>query len=294
MPHIGAPILPPQTVLYRIADKVMIIASDMHNLYEQLDDVWLLGTYLRWPFWWLWFYCDYIATKLYQADDLIREIKRWVDGIVDGTVFEDMIDWVSREYKSLRYDPKGWVRRMFQSISHETWQILNVPAVWVLDRLEGNIHWFGTFRRDPITAVVGWLTSRYPWLSQFLLNTLYFIRDKVYDSIGFMRDLRDNPQARVIDWLASWYAWIRSFLIDPLGFIVEKVKAFRTDIRFFFDNPIAWAREKIKQVTGWTDADISDIAFYIFRRILDNASSYVERRYARFQAVAIDIIMKFM
>lgn len=294
MPHVGAPILPPKTVLNVIGDKVMLIAGDMLALYHKVKDVWLLGPYLRWPFWWLWFYCDSIATKFYQADDLVRELKRWIDGMIEGTVFEDILYWLSSEFRSIRFAPGSWVKRMFQNISHETWQMINVPVVWVLDRLQGYITWFYAFRTDPITTVIGWLTTRHPWLSQFLLNTMYFIRDKVYDGIGFLRQLRDSPQNRVIDWLASWYAWIRSFLIDPLGFIVEKVKAFRADVRLFFDNPIAWAKEKVKQVTGWTDIDLSDIPFYVFRRVLDNAEGYVERRYAVFREVAIRVIMRFM
>lgn len=294
MPHIGAPILPPKTVLSDIGDKVMLIGDDMLKLYHKVKDVWLLGPYLRWPFWWLWFYCDVIANKFYQADDVVRKLKQWLDGITDGNVFENLLYWLSSEFRSIRFAAGSWVRAKFQNISHETWQLLNTPVVWVLDRLEGYIPWFHGFRTDPIATVIGWLTKRHPWIAQFLLYTITFIRDKVYQGIGFLRELRDNPQSRVIDWLAAWYAWIRSFLIDPLGFIVEKVKAFRADVRLFFDNPIAWAREKIKQVTGLTDIDLSDIPFYVFRRVLDNAEGYVERRYATFRDVAVRIIMKFM
>lgn len=294
MPHVGPPILPPPTVLEVIGDKVKQIADDMYALYERVKDVWLLGTYLRWPFWWLWFYCTFIATKFYQADTLVREIKRWVDGIIEGTVFEDILFWVSSEFRSIRFAAGSWVKTKFQDISHETWQLLNVPTVWVLDRLQGFITWFYAFRTDPITTVVGWLTTRYPWLSQFLLNSMIYVRDKVYDAIGFLRELRDNPTNRIVNWLALWYGWIGSFLSNPLGFIIDKVKAFRADVRLFFDNPIAWAREKIKQVLGWTDIDLSDIAFYVFRRVLDNVDGYVERRYTTFRDAAIRIIMKFM
>jgi len=160
--------------------------------------------------------------------------------------------------------------------------------------LDTYIPWFYGFRSDPIGVVIGWLTTRYPWIAQFLLYTITFIRDKVYDAIGFLRELRDNPTNRVIDWLALWYGWIRSFLIDPLGFIVEKVRAFRADVRFFFDNPIGWAKEKIRQVMGWSDVDIADIPYYVFSRVLNSLLAYVERHYSRFRDVAVDIIMKYM
>lgn len=294
MAHIALPPLPPKTVLEKIGDKFKDIADDFYALYNALKDIWLLGTYLRWPFYWLYTYFTYVSNKFYQADDLLRDLKRWIDGIAEGTVFEDLLYWVSSHFRSIRYSAESWVKTRFQNISHSAWQLLNTPTVWVFDRISEWITWFNEFRTDPRTTIVKWLTEKYPWLSLFLFNALSFIVDKVFAGISFLRDLRDRPQLTIVDWLALWYSWIRSFLADPLNYIVGRVKAFRSDIAFFFDNPIAWAKEKIKQVMGWTDIDISDIAYSILRKILINAIAYVNREYAMVRQRVCDIIMMFM
>jgi hypothetical protein len=294
MAHITPPPLPPRTVLERIARRFKDVADDFYDLYDKLKDVWLLGKWLRWPFWWLYFYFNFIADKFYDADDLLREFKRWIDGLIEGSVFEDLLDWLSYHYRSIRNDPKRWVRVQFQGISHDLWRLINPPHVWIFEKIQEWITWFYEFRTDPKGTVVKWLTEKYPWLSQFLFNALAFIVNNVYAGIGFLRELRDNPTNRVVQWLANWYSWITSFLSDPFGFIIEKVKQFSIEVRLFFDNPVQWARDKIKQVLGMNDYDLSDIPYYILKSLLNKAMMYVNREYPQIRQVACDIIMRFM
>ncbi len=294
MAHVPTPPLPAKTVLEKIADRFKTVAADFYALYEALKDVWLLGTYLRWPFWWLYYYFNFIGDKFYQADDLVRDLKRWVDGLVKGTVFEDLLYWLSYHFRSIRSDATNWVRRRFQSISGDMWSFVNTPHVWVFRKIEDWISWFYDFRRNPRETVVNWLKDKYPWIAGFLFNALGFIVDKVYAGIGFLRGLRDRPQNTIIDWLAQWYHWVRTFLSNPFQFIIEKVKSFSTEIRLFFDNPLEWARVKIKQVLGVSDFDLSDLPYYILRKILQNAIAYVDREYAMIANRVCDIIMMFM
>jgi hypothetical protein len=294
MAHITPPPLPGKTVLEKIGDKFKDISDDFYTLYDVLKDVWLLGTYLRWPFYWLYMYFQYVANKFYQADDLVRELKRWIDGITEGYTFRDLLYWLSSHFRSITTDATGWVRYRIESISTSMWRLINTPHVFVFGMIEDWVTWFYAFRTDPKQTVINWLTDRYPWLSQFLYNALSFIVSNVFAGVSFLRDLRDNPQNTIINWLAYWYSWIRTFLSDPLNYIVGRVKAFRTDIAFFFDNPIAWAKEKIKQVMGWTDYDISDIAYFVLKRVLNNAIAYVNREYPLVRQRVCDIIMMFM
>lgn len=294
MPHIAPPTYPPPTILETIGRIIKDIAGDFHDLYEKLDGVWLLGQWLRWPFWWLYYYFNNVGDNFYVADNLVRALKQWIDGITDGTVIERFIDWLSSQYRSIRLDPIGWVRRKFSDISHETWQILNVPTTWVFDRIKSWIPWFDDFRHNPGQFVVDKLLYRYPWLNNFFTNALAWIVENVYAGIGFIRQLRDSPQNTILDWLSQWYAWLRSFLTAPMQFIIGKLKDYSTEVRLMIDDPYAWVREKIKGIMGWSDIDISDLAFYIFNKFLQGAAGYVERRYTTFRDVAINIIMKFM
>lgn len=294
MAHITPPPLPAKTVLEKIAERFKTIAGDFYDLYEALEDVWLLGAYLRWPFWWLYYYFNYIGDKFYQADDLIRDIKRWIDGLVEGTVFQDLLYWLSSHFRTIRQDANNWVKWRIEDISSDLWTFINTPHVWVFRKIEDWVTWFYAFRQDPKGTIVTWLTDKYPWLASFLLDALAYIVNAVYVGIAFIRDLRDRPQSTIIDWLAQWYSWVRDFLTDPFSFIVGKVKAISAEVRLFFDNPIEWAREKIKQVLGLSDFDISDLPYYIFRRVLLNVLAYVDREYDMIRDRVCDIIMLFM
>jgi hypothetical protein len=294
MVHITPPPLPSHTVLEKIAQKFKDIADDFYDLYDRLEGVWLLGQWLRWPFWYMYLYFKFVSDKFYDADNLVRELKRWIDGITEGTVFQDLLDWLSYHYRLIRNDPVDWVKTRIANISHDMWQILNTPHVFVFEKIQDWISWFYEFRTDPKATVVKWLTQRHPFLASFLTNAYGFIVNAIYQSIGFLRELRDNPTNRIVQWLAQWYSWITAFLSNPFGFIIEKVKQFSTEVRLFFDNPLQWARDKIKQVLGLTDYDLSDIAYYILKSLLNRAMMYVNREYAMIRQVACDIIMRFM
>lgn len=294
MAHITPPPLPSKTVLEKIGDKFKDISDDFYTLYDVLKDVWLLGTYLRWPFYWLYTYFSYVSSKFYQADDLVRELKRWIDGIAEGDVFQNLLYWLSSHFRSIRIDAVNWVRYRFEDISSDLWSFINTPHVWVFRKIEDWVTWFYEFRRDPKQTIVNWLTEKYPWLTQFLLNALAYIVDAVYAGIAFIRDLRDKPQTTIIDWLAQWYYWVREFLQDPFSFIVGKVKSISAEVRLFFDNPIQWAKEKIKQVLGLTDFDISDLAYYFLRKLLSNAMTYLDREWDWIRDVVCNIIISYM
>lgn len=294
MPHIAPPEYPKPTILDVVAGIIRSISDDFYDLYSKLKDVWLLGTWLSWPFWWLHRYFKNVSDNVYVADKLIRDLKQWIDGITEGTVIERFIDWLSSQYKAIRTDPIGWVRLKFGQISHETWQILNVPNTWVNDRISQWVPWWNDFRRNPRQFVIDHLISAYPWLNNFLGNALAYIVDNVYAGIGFIRQLRDNPQDTILNWISQWYAWVRSFLTSPMQFIVGQLKLYSTELRLIIDDPYAWVRQKIKNIMGWSDVDISDLGFYIFNRFLQRANDYVERRYTTVRDVAINIIMRFM
>lgn len=294
MPHTPLPSYPPPTVLEKISDYFKSVADDFYALYERFEDVWLLGTYLRWPFWWLHHYFNNVSSNFHSADHLIRDLKRWIDGLTDGNVFEDLLYWISYHFRSIRNDPVGWVRARFTAISHEAWQILSVPTVWVFDKIKAWIPWWDEFRYNPAKFVIDKFTSTYPWFSSFLFNALSFIVDNVYAGIGFLRQLRDAPQNTIIDWIVQWYGWFRDFLYNPMWFIIGKIKEYSVELRLLIDDPYFWVRSKIKSIMGWSDFDISDIAFYMFSRFLQRANDYVERKYETVRNVAIDIIMRFM
>jgi len=172
--------------------------------------------------------------------------------------------------------------------------MLNTPHVWVFDKIEGWITWFYGFRTNPVGTIRAFLVSAHPFLSSFLFYPLSYIRERVYEGIGFIRQLRDSPVQTIVDWIARWYTWIWYFLNRPLDFVIDKVKSFRSDVRFFFDNPIGWAKQKIREVMGWTDYDISDIPYYVLKRLLSLASTYVTREYSTIRRVFCDIIMRYM
>jgi len=286
--------MPSETIFRKIGDKFKDVSDDMYSLYVKLKDVWLLGTHLRWPFFYLYLYFKGLKQLSYQADDIFREVKRWVDGLIEGTSFEDMLYWVSSQFRAIRSDPVAWVKGKITNISHDMWRLINTPHVWVFDKIESWITWFHDFRTNPIVTIRNFLTTAHPFLSTFLFYPTTYIVGKIYESIGFLRQLRDNPQKTVIDWVARLYSWVWFFLSNPVSFIVDKVKQYRADISYFFDNPIGWVKDKIKKVMGWTDYDISDMPYYVFKRILLNAMAYVTREEGLLRQVICDTIMRFM
>jgi hypothetical protein len=294
MTHTAPPVYPPPTLLEKVAGYFKSVSDDFYTLYERVKDVWLLGTHLRWPFYWLYFYFKNVSDNLYTVDHTIRRLKQWIDGIIEGTVFEDLIDWLSYHFRTIRIDPVGWVKARFANISHEAWQLLYVPSVWVFDRIKSWLPWWDDFRYNPSKFIIDRITLSYPWLGSFLSNVVSFISDRVFEGIAFLRNLRDNPQQTIIDWLTSWYIWIREFLSNPMWFIIQKIKDYSVEVRLMIDDPYAWVKSKIKNIMGWSDFDISDITFYVFSRFLQRANDYVEQRYNQVRDVAVDIIMRFM
>lgn len=282
------------TPLWYVAIKLRAIGRKFTDISDDVEDIWLLGTHLHFAFWYVGYLLNGSADYMVDAETLIAQIKIWIDGLVEGTAFRDLLFWVSASFRTIVNDPMRFVRYRFSQISGQMYQLVYDPIYWFIDRL----------------------TNLFPGLIDIDISPLFWLRNKMslvfHQAISFLdspritlqrwipnlftwayRFNRDTRQA-IRDYLVELYPWLNMFFISPSGEIVRFLLQRYPLISSLLNNPDLWfkiALAKVFRVAIWRiDNPVVMLFMIISNRLQENRAEIEDR----IKQIVINVIMWFI
>lgn len=250
MANIQPPPIQPRTALWGLGFALEKVSLRFKSIYESIRDTWLLGPYLAWPFYYLYLFFNEAKQKSWEADDKLVEIATWVNGIINGTVIRDILDFLSYNYTRLRNDPIGLIRDILSYVSYEftliridpyNWVKNKVLAVWpiVYDLIYGTRNW--------LLNVLG---QNFPLLYQLFVNPFGTLRNWILSLFYWAREFNSNVIQSIISFISQRAWWFSGFITAPVSTLINLIKQQNFSLGQFLDNPIQWVKYRIMDFFG--------------------------------------------
>lgn len=280
MAHVPNPPTAPRTGLWGLGFRMEIIALRFASMYEDTKNVWVIGKYLSWPFYFLSIYFNIARDKCWDADQELVFAITWVKGLVEGSTIADILERIWHEFAFLRWDPVGWIRAKIDQVSGELRFIRTDPYGWMRSRLYMALPVFYSLLGNSGWWIYSKLNERYPEIGSFIRDSWGYIRNKVLSIFSWSRSLDANPVQYVINLINGQTGWFWSFISNPRQFIIDKLLEQSYDIRLLLTNPKQWIKGQIASLLGMQvyemDTFISSLIKRAFGVVLSNQGGMLD------------------
>lgn len=294
MARVPTPPIAPRTGLWGLGFRFDLISLRFDKLRNDIKDVWLIGTWLSYPFYAIGYYFSAAKVLVWQADDSLVDAITWIKGIVDGNTVIDILERLWWEFRFLRADPVGWVRTKIDEVSGELQWLRIDPIGWTRSRFYLALPEFSSILNNSAFWVYSRLIQWKPDFGTFIRNPRGYIRDKVLSSFSSIRALDWNPSQTVIDWLTSQSPWFHSFMVNPSGTIVDLMTRNNYNLGLLISNPVQWFKQRLASVLGMQTYELDDFIPSLIKRffsaILGNQAGLLD--YVK--TAVCDIILRFI
>jgi len=253
-----------------------VAAEEFYALYDAIEDIWLIGDYLAWPFLLLYYWFDYAGGRAQEADEAVLEIWRDLWDLLTTETFDDLLYGLSYHFWWIVNYADDWVETRLESISDHFWWIINYATSWVRTRLyEVSGHF-----RDIVEDAVGWVRSRlyeisdhFWWIVNYATD---WVRDRLYDISGhfwwIVNYATDWVRDRLYEisghfwWIVNYATdWVKDRILegwphlhdlfyDPKKFLWD---LFVAAFEWFWQEYDDWLLEKLENLISrmWTYSD---------------------------------------
>lgn len=266
MAHVPLPPITPRTGLWGLGFRMEVIATRFYNLYKDIIDVWLIGKWLGWPFYFLSVYFNNARDKCWEADQDLVNAKTWIKGLVEGSIIADILERIWYEFSFLRRDPVGWVKAKIDQVSGELRFLRQDPYGWIRSRLYLALPVFYSLLGNSGWWVYNELSNRYPIIRELVNDPWGFVRERVLGAFWWASYLQGNATYAVINWINGHVGWFWQFLNSPSGFILEKVKAYNYSSWQLFNDPVSWVKEKLASILGMRPYEMDNFVSSLIKR----------------------------
>lgn len=267
MANVPLPPIAPRTALWGLGFKFELIAQRFDKLRNDIQDIWLIGTWLSYPFYAIGYYMFQARDLVWQADDTLVEVITWIKGITEGNVIIGILEHLWYEFRYLKADPIGWVSAKIDQVSGELRHLRLDPLGWIRTRFRVAMPEFTSLLNNGAYWVYSRLIEWKPEFGDFIRNTHGYIRDKVLSLFGWARELETNPAQMIINRISGYAGWFMTFLQDPAGFIYRELTAYNWELRLLLTDPTQWVKEKIGSILGISTADMDNFVPFLIKRM---------------------------
>lgn len=238
------------TPLWYVAIKLRAVADKFHDLYEATDGAWLIGPYLSWPFWFISYQLELAASYMIDAETLLAQMKIWLDGLVEGTAFRDILFWVSGSFRDITIDAVSFVMRNFEGISGEMTQLVNSPITWFLDKVNLVLPGIRHISQFPLDFVYDNIRNLFYNAIQFLETPLSTLRGWLSQMFWWFNEFNISPRQTVLNWVYDSYPWLANLFRFPSQEIANKLLTHYPLIAAFMSNPTLWFKRELGDLFG--------------------------------------------
>jgi len=270
------------------------ISRRYKDLAEDISGVWLLGSWLASPFYAVGVTLSWAADKLFDADNYLSEISVWVNGIVSGTTFTDLLYYVSGHFAMIRFNAKGWVLGQLGSLHWEIAYFAVNPLDYFKWKL-GTLIWnFPVLITDPW----GWFRSlvwlRYPALYPFLVNPYNAAIMFLYNNFYTLWQVFAYPSTWLVNLIQANLPDLYQLLVNPRWWLMLKISSLFPVAYQFLQDPDGWIKERVRQLLGLPYGFWLDPAGSLVKMILDYIEARLLHMADRLASLAIALIIHFM
>jgi len=235
-----------------------IAAGEFYALYDAIEDIWLIGDYLAWPFYLIHLWLDWAGGRAQEADDRFLEIWRDLWDLLTGVTFDDLLYALSYHFWWIVHYAVDWVKYRLYDISGHFWGIIHQANTWVRTRLyEISDHFWWI-----INAATAWVRSRlyeisghFWWIVNYATT---WVRDRLYEVSGHFRRIVEDPVGWIRDFLytiSGHFWWIVNY---PSSWIRARIIERWPGLRELFDDPRRWLWLLFVAAFDWFWREYSD------------------------------------
>jgi hypothetical protein len=288
------PPIPQRSWLWGFGFHLELIGYKFNSIYESIQGVWLLGPYLGIPFYIIRNYFFTLRDLSWQGDTLWVNLQGWIEGIVNGPTFSQLLDNLSYHYNRLRYDPIGWVREHIGLVSNEFNLIRTDPYGWVRNKLFSSLPIMQSIIYSTATWLRTVILTNWPEFGGLLDNTLIKIRDSIFATIPTVRNLHYSPIDTIVNFLATRYPFLRSFLSNPAQSILDFIAQLNYTLSRIIRDPIDWLRDMMVSILNISVTYKYNITLGLIHKVLSLLVSNESGILNSIETSICDIICWFM
>lgn len=267
MAYAQPPPMAAMSPFWSLAYRFERIGYEFKGIYEKIEDVWLLGKYLRWPFYFIQ-YAFFTARDLsFDANIWVRKTKASIDALYDGWMFANLLDDLSYHYKWLRNDRYGWLKHHLTGLSYDLAAIITSAQAWFELKLRG-ISWTLRYFIDNPTECLKYLMNyAYPSVITFLSSPWGALTNWIYTLFPLFREFILSPNSLIISLISNWYPFFSNFLNSPMSTVMGLIKGFSYDLRLLINNPWFWFKHKLATALLVSVGDLDNMPVAIIKKI---------------------------
>ena len=294
MPVIGRPSETPATPLFSFGWWLGSFANNLNDLGNRIEDVFIIGTWLASPFKTMAWILHIAENQVYRADDFLINVWTWVNGLIEGQTFLDLLYWASGHFWAIRHQPVTWVKAQLGQIGYWFGWLMFDPKSFISHFLR-ELVWFGGLLIDNPTGFVSHFIRSIVWhVGLFLDNPVSFINHFIRSISWHIGLLIDNPQAFVRHFLIALQPLLDWFIFNPRDFIIQQVKLYNPELAQFIDNPMNWLRHKLLWLLKFDWSFFDDPIVYLFRKMIERIETLLEPHLEKIKELVINILLRYI
>jgi hypothetical protein len=284
----------PRTYIWYVGEYLRQLKNRVRELANAIDDIFIIGDHLAAPFYdWAW-YIGVASDFLFQADDFIRSLKGWLDGLYDGWNFVNLINWASWHFNEIRTNAVNWVKyRLGEANYWLNWLVWN-PQAFLDFYIKRISYWVTRIIENPQAAINDIFRGFKWWIGYFLDNPRDWIVSQLQGIMPTLLNFLYQPINYILDILRQRIIDFDLLLSSPQNWVIRQLIKQVPELISFWSNPIEYLKTRIAQWFGLPPNFWYNPQLYLINHLFDSLEIYLLPLINRIARIAIEVILRFI
>jgi hypothetical protein len=261
---------------------------------DQVRGVAWIGPYFAWPFDQIEHQLDVTGGYLQDADDYVRYLKQWVDGIVNGDTFTRLLWRFIPDGQLLLYSPKSWVLLRLNQIHSELAYFASTPTQYVRWKLGTLIYKFDLLMSDPWAWAKDIAWHRFPALYPFLIDPVQASRNFLFWHFQVLYYIWQDPHGWLRNAFSNLFPDLYALANDPWYWLRVKLQQVFPIVYPFLMDPDGWIKERIRVLLGLPPGFWNRPIYTLVDLLLQELEQVLVSFADRIARIAVAVIIHFM
>jgi len=294
MANVQPPPITKRSPLWGLSFKVESIASRFTTLCQDIRDIWLIGQWLYYPFYWIAYYLTQAVTAIREADQWVAEHRAQLESLFNGSKFSELLNAVSSNLSWIRSDPLGWLRTQISYLSRDLIEIIVNARSWIRNRIKEIYPRLEEINNSPNSWIRSLVLQTFGLGAQLIIDPIGTLRHIITNISPFLGGLLSSGISYVIQEINTQNGWFRQFINNPTQTIRQFLTQINPDVNNLINNPKQWYKEKLATLLGISVLDTDTLSTTLGLIVIEKIKININQYRDRFKQAFCDIIMKFM
>ena len=294
MANAPTPPMPIPTPFWGLGFRFDSIGRKFDDTYHDIKEVWLIGPYLAWPFYFIGYTFFGARDLSWEADGFVKDIKKWVDGIVSGNTFAELFYNLAYHTWQLIRDPRGWTIDRLREVSNDLYSLYTNAKAWIEVKVIDSFPFMSQMRYDMRGWAIGLIATTFGSGLDILLNPRSYVIDRISEKYPFLSSLLYSPASYIIGLVNSRYPSLIRFLDNPEHETFRYLTNLYPDLFLLYINPRQWFEDKLLDVFGLQVDPMLGFTLSVLKGILDGLSHSYGTARDRITTVLCDVLLTFI